>query len=151
MTQDSTKERRRKHMAVMDDKEKGTKAMTEQVKDAIASLKHLVECRCDEVYTGTGHHDPHSACDCADEVKIVTDHIEELGAHLKMVLEREAKTQVRHDSKMDALEAKLAKAVAALQDIFEKPRSADWTYAELISEMTKEAREALAEIKGEMK
>jgi hypothetical protein len=41
--------------------------------------------------------------------------IEELGAQLKMVLEREAETQVRHDSKIDALEAKLAKAVAALR------------------------------------
>lgn len=51
--------------------------------------------------------------------------------------------------RIKALESKLAKAVEALQDIFEKPRSADWTYAELISEMNKEAREALAEIKGE--
>ena len=115
MTQDSTKERRRKHMAVMDDKEKGTKAMTEQVKDAIASLKHLVECHCDEAYTGRGRHDPHNACDYAEEVKIVTDHIEELGAQLKMALEREAETQARHDRKMNALEAKLAKAVAVLQ------------------------------------
>jgi hypothetical protein len=44
------------------------------------------------------------------------DRIEELGAQLKMVLEREAETQVRHDKKLDALEAKLAKAIAALDE-----------------------------------
>lgn len=43
------------------------------------------------------------------------DSIEEISAQLKMVLEREAETQVRHDIKMDALEAKLAKAVAMLE------------------------------------
>ena len=43
------------------------------------------------------------------------DRIEELNAQLKMVLERETETQVRHDNKVDALEAKLADAVAALR------------------------------------
>jgi hypothetical protein len=65
-------------------------------------------------------------CDSAEAVKIVANRIKAL-------------TKER-----DAFEAKLAKAVEALQDIFEKPRSADWTYAELISEMTKEARATLA-------
>jgi hypothetical protein len=37
--------------------------------------------------------------------------IEKLAAQLKTVLEREAETQARHDSKMDALEAKLADAL----------------------------------------
>lgn len=55
--------------------------MTE-IEQAVASLKHLVECRCDEAYTGRGRHDPHSACDYADEVKIVVDHIEDLNAKL---------------------------------------------------------------------
>ena len=41
--------------------------------------------------------------------------IEEISAQLKMVLEREAETQARHDSKLDALEAKLIKAADALQ------------------------------------
>lgn len=98
--------------------------MNEEIEQAMASLKHLVECRCDEGYTGRGRHDPYSACDYAEEVKIVADHVA-------------------------AIEAKLTKAVEALQDIFEKPRSADLTYAELISEMNKEAREALAEISSE--
>lgn len=79
------------------------------------------------------------------------DRIKALSGDLESVLAREASTQERHDLKVDALEAKLAKAMAALQDIFEKPRSADWTYAELISEMNKEAREALAEIEKETK
>lgn len=99
--------------------------MTE-IEQAIASLKYLVECRCDEAYTGRGRHDPHSACGYAEEVKIVADHVA-------------------------AIEVKMAKAVEALQDIFEKPRSADLTYAELISEMNKEARATLTEIKGENK
>lgn len=43
--------------------------------------------------------------------------IEKLAAQLKTVLEREAETQARHDSKMDALEAKLAKAGEALTSI----------------------------------
>lgn len=98
--------------------------MNDEVKEAIINLNYLVECRCDEAYTDRGRHDPHSACDYAEEMKIVADHV-------------------------GAIEAKLAKAVEALQDIFEKPRSADWTYAELISEMNKEARATLTEIKGE--
>lgn len=48
--------------------------MTE-IEQAMASLKHLVECRCDEAYTGRGRHDPNSACDYAEEVKIVADHV----------------------------------------------------------------------------
>jgi hypothetical protein len=90
--------------------------MTE-IEQAILNLNYLVQCRCDEAYTGRGRHDPHSACDYADEVKAVADHIEALGAQLKMVLEREAETQARHDSKLDALEAKLAKAMTALTSI----------------------------------
>ena len=39
------------------------------------------------------------------------DRIEKLAAQLKMVLEREAETQARHDKKIDDLEAKLSKAV----------------------------------------
>ena len=56
--------------------------MTE-IEQAMASLKHLVECRCDEAYTGRGRHDPHSACDYADEVKIVADHIAALTARVR--------------------------------------------------------------------
>ena len=56
--------------------------MTE-IEQAVASLKHLVECRCDEAYTGRDRHDPHSSCDYADEVKIVTDHIAALTARVQ--------------------------------------------------------------------
>lgn len=64
--------------------------MNDEVKEAIINLNYLVECRCDEAYTGRGRHDPHSACDYAEEMKIVADHVA-------------------------AIEAKLDKAVAALQ------------------------------------
>lgn len=57
--------------------------MNEEIEQAMASLKHLVECRCDEAYTGRGRHDPNSACDYADEVKIVADHIAALTARVR--------------------------------------------------------------------
>lgn len=43
--------------------------------------------------------------------------IKELMRNLKSVLEREAETQARHDTKMDALEAKLDKATDVLREI----------------------------------
>jgi Na+/phosphate symporter len=43
------------------------------------------------------------------------DRIEELLKQIETVLIREAETQARHDSKMDALEDKLADAVATLR------------------------------------
>lgn len=49
--------------------------MNDKVKEAIINLNYLVECRCDEAYTGRGRHDPHSACDYAEEMKIVADHV----------------------------------------------------------------------------
>lgn len=56
--------------------------MNEEIEQAVASLKYLVECRCDEAYTGRGRHDPHSACDYADEVKIVADYVAFIEAKL---------------------------------------------------------------------
>lgn len=92
--------------------------------------------------------------DLCRQVEADADRIEELIEENK---ELTLQLLAVHGQAADALdkavvaEAKLAKAVEALQDIFEKPRSADWTYAELISEMNKEAREALAEIEKETK
>ena len=45
------------------------------------------------------------------------DRIEELERQLKTVLDREAATYARHDAKMEAIEARLAKAVEALTAI----------------------------------
>lgn len=59
--------------------------MNDEVKEAIINLNYLVECRCDEAYTGRGRHDPHSACDYADEVKTVADHIADLEGALKAI------------------------------------------------------------------
>lgn len=95
--------------------------MTE-IEQAMASLKHLVECRCDEAYTGRGRHDPHSACDYAEEVKIVADHVA-------------------------AIEVKMAKALSMLAAI----GSAQTSGGGQASVMAFHAREALAEIKGENK
>jgi len=95
--------------------------MTE-IEQAMASLKHLVECRCDEAYTGRGRHDPHSQCDYADEVKIVADHVA-------------------------AIEVKMAKALSMLATI----GSAETSGGGQASVMAFHAREALAEIKGENK
>jgi hypothetical protein len=60
-------------------------------------------------------------------------------------LAREAETQVRHDNKIDALEAKLAKALAMLASIGNTQTSGGGQ----ASVMAFHAREALAEIKGE--
>jgi hypothetical protein len=73
------------------------------------------------------------------------DRIDELMRDLKSVLAREAETQVRHDNKIDALEAKLAKALAMLASIGNTQTSGGGQ----ASVMAFHAREALAEIKGE--
>lgn len=95
--------------------------MTE-IEQAITSLRNLVECRCDEAYTGRGRHDPHSACGYAEEVKIVADHVA-------------------------VIEANLAKALSMLATI----GSAETSGGGQASVMAFHAREALAEIKGENK
>lgn len=59
--------------------------MNEEIEQAVASLKYLVECRCDEGYTGRGRHDPYSACDYADEVKVVADYIADLEGALRAI------------------------------------------------------------------
>ncbi len=59
--------------------------MNDKVKEAIINLNYLVECRCDEAYTDRGQHDPHSACDYADEVKVVADYISDLEGALKAI------------------------------------------------------------------
>lgn len=93
--------------------------MNDEVKEAIINLNYLVECRCDEAYTDRGRHDPHSACDYAEEVKIVADHVA-------------------------AIEDKLAKALSMLASI----GSAETSGGGQASVMAFHAREALAEIKG---
>lgn len=55
--------------------------MTE-IEQAMVSLQLLVQYRCSEAYTGRGRHDPLCACDYVEEVKIVVDHIEALNAKL---------------------------------------------------------------------
>jgi hypothetical protein len=98
--------------------------MNEEIEQAIASLKHLVECRCDEAYTGRGRHDPHNRCDYADEVKIVSDHVA-------------------------FIEAKLAKAGAALRELVTCVEDGCFCSEMKMAAAIDDAREALAEIKGE--
>jgi hypothetical protein len=59
------------------------------------------------------------------ECHTAANRIEELLRDLKSVLAREVATQERHDNKMEALEAKLAKAVEGLQFYTE---GADYEY-----------------------
>ncbi len=93
--------------------------MNEEIEQAMASLKHLVECRCDEVYTGRGRHDPYSACDYADEVKIVSDHVAFIEAKLA-TCEKYRDAYAECDrigaQSMADLEAKLARAEWLLTD-----------------------------------
>ncbi len=74
--------------------------------------------------------------------------IKELMRNLKSVLEREAETQARHDTKIDALEAKLAKAVDVIKHLINIAPEGDedeWHIA------LDDAAEALAKIKGKTK
>jgi hypothetical protein len=77
------------------------------------------------------------------------DRIEELSRDLKSVLAREAATQERHDIKVDALEAKLAKAKAALRWVVNAKGLTDPT--EYGYGAIKHARLVLAEIEEETK
>ena len=64
---------------------------------------------------------------CAEVILFAAaDRIEELLGDLKSVLSREAATQERHDNKMEALEAKLAKAVAALEQAVKWTEQYKW-------------------------
>jgi hypothetical protein len=79
------------------------------------------------------------------------DRLDELLSDLKAVLAREAETQARHDNKLDALEAKLAKAVSALQELVICVDDGCYCSEQNMASAVDEAHAALAEIKGEKK
>lgn len=74
----------------------------------------------------------HDGWEAADRIEALTKERDEL-------IEWNGQASVR----AERAEARAERLEEALRDIFEKPRNADWTYAELISEMKKEARTAL--------
>jgi hypothetical protein len=96
-------------------------------------------------------------------VAAAADRIEELSRDLKSVLAREAATQERHDLKVEALEAKLARAVEGLQFYTEgKDYEKQWvtrdcgccSYAEdpiILDDKGNLARSVLAKIEKETK
>jgi len=78
-------------------------------------------------------------------VAAAADRIKALSGDLKSVLAREAATQERHDLKMEALEAKLAKAVDVIKHLINIAPEGDqdeWHIA------LDDAAETLAKIKG---
>jgi len=77
------------------------------------------------------------------------DRIKALSGDLESVLAREASTQERHDLKVDALEAKLAKAMAALRWVVNAKGLTDPT--EYGYGAIKHARSILSEIEKETK
>jgi hypothetical protein len=72
------------------------------VKQALAELQDLVRCRCHEAYKGRGLHDPNCHCDSADAVKAVADRIEALEAKLAKAVEalEHAKLNMPHPDQM---------------------------------------------------
>jgi hypothetical protein len=97
------------------------------------------------------------------ECHTAADRIKALSGDLKSVLAREVATQERHDLKMEALEAKLARAVEGLQFYTEKE---DYEYQDvtrdcgccsdmedpiILDDKGHLARLVLAEIKGKTK
>jgi hypothetical protein len=53
-----------------------------ELTQAMAELREVVRCRCDEAYRDRGLKDPHCECDSADAVKVVADRIKALEAKL---------------------------------------------------------------------
>ena len=53
-----------------------------ELKQAIAELKEVVRCRCDEAYRDRGLKDPHCECDSAEAVKVVARGIKDLTAKM---------------------------------------------------------------------
>ena len=70
----------------------------EQVQQALAELWDVVKCRCNEAYTGRGLHDPDCECDSTDALQIVTDRIEALTAKLAKAVEALEWCATVHDS-----------------------------------------------------
>jgi len=91
------------------------------VKQSIAELQDLVQCRCHPAYKDRGLHDPNCECDNAENVKVVADRIEELEAKLAEVenVARAALEYVKcNGSKRSAILVvgdKLRAALASLQ------------------------------------
>jgi hypothetical protein len=61
--------------------------MSDDVKQAIADLQSFVVCRCSPAYTGRKLRDPDCYCGYAPEVKAVADRIEGLEAKLAKAVE----------------------------------------------------------------
>lgn len=47
------------------------------VEEALANLRALTTCRCDEAWTARGKHDPNAACDYAVEVEVLAKALED--------------------------------------------------------------------------
>jgi hypothetical protein len=102
----------------------------EELTQAIAELQEVVRCYCDEAFRDRGLQDPQCQCDSAEAVKVVA-------------------------SRIEALTAKLAKAVEGLEAMVqheastffgpdgEKNKRASWRG------VMRKVRATLAEIKGE--
>jgi hypothetical protein len=134
----------------------------EELTLAMAELQEVVRCRCDEAYRDRGLKDPHCECDSADAVKVVARRIKALTEQLAAAqddakeaeayaeeLEKELRTtrmaQAVMDNTVADLEAKLAKAVEAL-DRLARLGNGD-RYGN--SEGNVIAQTTIAEIKGE--
>lgn len=96
----------------------------DQVRQALAEMWDVVKCRCHEAYTGRGLHDPDCQCDSTDAVQTVANRIE-------------------------ALTAKLAKAVEALENLADCVDLGCFCSEMQMATAMDIARATLAEIKGE--
>jgi len=102
MTQDSHKKKRRKYMAVMDDKQK----IPELIADLDTSTTLTIEEAIKKLRSMDGNHDGLGGVNFFGETAYLLEglYLTGLAAYA-----REAETQARHDKKIDDLEAKLAK------------------------------------------
>jgi chromosome segregation ATPase len=105
----------------------------EELTLAIAELREVVRCRCDEAYRDRGLKDPHCECDSAEAVKVVANRIKALTEQLSAarqdakaaedeleMQEQEAcmmeNDYIKLEKERDALEVKLARAEWLLTD-----------------------------------
>ena len=93
------------------------------VKQSIAELQDLVRCRCHPAYKDRKLHDPDCECDNAENVKVVADWIERLEANIDLkadFIDGTMNQLAASDQRIEELEAKLAKAVEALEECVEE-------------------------------
>jgi hypothetical protein len=82
---------------------------------AIAELREVVRCRCNEAYRDRGLKDPHCECDSADAVKVVADRIKALTEQLTAARD-DAKEAEAYADELEKDQVDLCRQLIAAED-----------------------------------